>query len=446
MLKSLGIVPIAGLFLGFKTKDFYKSSQDLKEESNADVLVIGGGTAGVIAAIQAARLGSKTVLIENNSQLGGTMTTGGVCFPGLFHAWGKQIIKGIGWELIAEAVALNSDRMPDFSSPNAQNHSREQILINPYLYSLLAEEKCIEAGVDLRYYETPRNISRKDGYWYVDIIGKGTSYRIKAKQIVDCTGNAIAASMAGYSRIKDKESQPGSLIFELGGYDLKSLDKNVITQLYNEAISKGTLLKTDAYNGAFPLLNVKKGLATQHVLGADSSTSKLHSLANVNGRTSLLRILRFVRSLPGCEHAYIRNMSSETAIRETYRIDGMYQITQDDYISGKVHYDSLALSYYPIDLHVQHGVSPRPLKEGVVATIPLRSLIPKGSSNFMVAGRCISSDRLANSALRVQASCMAMGQIAGVVSSLSNQMGCEPKDVPLAKIRSVLEEHDAIIS
>jgi len=85
--------------------------------TEADVLVVGGGTAGTIAAIQAARAGARTVLVERSGQLGGTMTTGGVSFPGLFHAWGKQIIAGIGWELVSESVALDGGKLPDFATP-----------------------------------------------------------------------------------------------------------------------------------------------------------------------------------------------------------------------------------------------------------------------------------------------------------------------------------------
>jgi flavin-dependent dehydrogenase len=80
-----------------------------------DVLVVGGGTAGTIAAIQAGRAGAKTLLVECGSQLGGAMTTGGVAFPGLFDAWGKQIIAGIGWELVKESVELDQGKIPDFS-------------------------------------------------------------------------------------------------------------------------------------------------------------------------------------------------------------------------------------------------------------------------------------------------------------------------------------------
>ena len=81
---------------------------------DADVLIIGGGTAGHVAAIQAARLGARTAIIEAGPQLGGTMTTGGVSFPGLFHAWGRQVIAGIGWELVLKAVDLDSGTLADF--------------------------------------------------------------------------------------------------------------------------------------------------------------------------------------------------------------------------------------------------------------------------------------------------------------------------------------------
>ncbi len=107
-----------------------------------DVVVVGGGTAGTIAAIQAARAGAKTVLIEHGSQLGGTTTVGGVAFPGLFHAWGKQIISGIGWELVEQAVKMDGGELPDFARPT-RRHWEHQVLVNPFLYSILAEEACL---------------------------------------------------------------------------------------------------------------------------------------------------------------------------------------------------------------------------------------------------------------------------------------------------------------
>src|SRR3546814_725288 len=126
-----------------------------KNMLTADVVVIGGGTAGTVAAIQAGRAGRKTILIESGSQLGGTTTIGGVSFPGIFFAWGKQVIGGIGWELVQETVDLNDDQLPNFSIPHDRQHWRHQVRVNGHLYAMLAEEKCLDAGVQSRYYEPP---------------------------------------------------------------------------------------------------------------------------------------------------------------------------------------------------------------------------------------------------------------------------------------------------
>ena len=133
----------------------------------ADVLVIGGGSAGAIAAIQAGRMGAKTVLVEAGSQLGGTTTTGGVDFPGLFHAWGKQVIAGIGWEIVKRTAELNNDELPDFTKPTGRQHWRHQVRICGALYAALAEEACLQAGVQLRYYESPLTVEQTAGGWRV---------------------------------------------------------------------------------------------------------------------------------------------------------------------------------------------------------------------------------------------------------------------------------------
>ena len=120
-------------------------------------------------------------------------------------------------------------------------------------------------------------------------------------------------------------------------------------------------------------------------------------------------------------------------------------ITVDDYTSGRVFDDAVCHAFYPVDLHTKTGVKPKPLKPGMVPTIPLRALVPKGSSNILVAGRCVSSDRLANSGLRVQAACMAMGQAAGVAAALAAKKNTTPLQVPLQEIRQTLAKHEAIV-
>ncbi|MFN3380273.1 MAG: FAD-dependent oxidoreductase, partial [Runella zeae] len=106
-LASLGSLMTAPVL---EKGEFVQAPYQIKKTTlKTDILVIGGGTAGVIAAIQAGRAGRKTILVENGSQLGGTTTTGGVAFPGIFFAWGKQVISGIGWELVQSAVSMNDD-------------------------------------------------------------------------------------------------------------------------------------------------------------------------------------------------------------------------------------------------------------------------------------------------------------------------------------------------
>lgn len=445
MLKTLGGISLGGI-MPVSGKTFIEAKRSDKQINsiNTDILVIGGGTAGVIAAIQAGRAGCSTVLVESGSHLGGTITTAGVAFPGLFHAWGKQVISGIGWELVTETVRMDDVKLPDFTIPTGKQHPKHQVRLNPYLYTLLAEEKCLEAGVQIRYYETPVKAEFNGKQWEVETIGKGTHVKIVCNQLIDCTGNATVTSLAGFKVLKENETQPGTQIFQIDGYDINSVDLATLQKSFEEEVKLGNLLYTDARGNIAGILR-SKGDNAQHVLKADSSTSELHTQTNIQGRASVLRMLRFLRKFPGCESTKLVRLQPETGVRETYRIDGKYQVAHEDYVTGKVFEDSVAYSFYPIDMHDAKGIVPKHLDEGVVATIPLRALIPKGSKNFLVAGRCISSDRMANSALRVQASCMAMGQAAGVAASLAFHNKTTPLNIPLKDIKKTLLDHGAIV-
>ena len=286
--------------------------------TKTEVLVVGGGTAGTVAALQAARAGAKTLLVERGAQLGGTTTTGGVAFPGLFDAWGKQVIAGIGWELVKDSVDLDGGVFPDFSKV-PDHHWQNQVIVNPFLYAILAEEKCEQAGVEIAYYEFPESIT-----------------------------------------------------------------------------------------------------------------------ANLTGRKDVLKKVRK-------KNKRLTHVQPEASFRESYRIQGETLITVEDYTSGRVFEDAICYAFYPVDLHTKNGVKPAPLARGTVPTIPLRALVPKGSKNIIVAGRCVSSDRLANSGLRVQASCMAMGQAAGATAVLAVEGNTTPLQVPLTKIHDMLRKHGAIV-
>lgn len=425
-----------------------RANEPATTSDETDVLVIGGGTAGTIAAIQAGRAGARTMLVEMGGQLGGTTTTGGVSYPGLFHAWGKQVIAGIGWELVQRAVELDSGTLPDFTkAPPPGQHWRQQVRLNGPLYAALAEEAVLAAGVKLGYYEFPLAVEPTGSGWHVDLVGKGQRRRVQCRQVIDCTGGADVVGLAGLARLREKTIQPGTMMFELGNYEVKQLDARLIQQRYEEALREGRLKPGDYAkpHGQFIHFLAGKGSNAEHVFGADSSTSATKTQANIAGRSSVLRLLRFIRTLPGCEQVRLVRMMTETAVRETYRIVGETLITVADYTSGRRFDDAVCHTFYPVDLHDEKGVQPAPLKPGTLPTIPLRALVPKGSRNLLVAGRSVSSDRLANSALRVQASCMAMGQAAGAAAALAVQGQGGPLDVPLQKLKNVLVQHGAIV-
>jgi len=413
---------------------------------SVDVLVVGGGTAGAIAAIQAARAGAKTMLVEMNGQLGGTTTTGGVAYPGLFHAWGRQVIAGIGWELVHKAVQLDTGILPDFSTPPPR-HSMHQVRVNGPLYAAILEEAFLAAGGRLHYYEMTRAVRAIGNGYELELVGKESEHRVVCRQLIDCTGDANLVGKLGLRRLREKTVQPGTMMFELGDYDVAKLDADVIELNYRTALRDKQLLPGDVANPKARFVDFlrSRGSNAQHVLGVDGSTSAGKTQANIAGRQSVLRLLRFVRSLPGCEKARLIRMQTETGIRETWRIVGEKMITEADYVGGRVFDDAVCHSFYPIDIHDEHGVVPKPLREGIVPTVPLGALIPKGSRNLMIAGRCVSSDRPANSALRVQASCMAMGQAAGAAAALAAKAGITPSKVPLKELRELLKKHGAIV-
>ena len=265
-----------------------------------DVLVVGGGTAGTIAAIQAGRAGAKVLLVERGAQLGGAMTTGGVAFPGLFDAWGKQVIAGIGWELVKESVALDKGVLPDFSKV-PQRHWQNQVYINQFLYAILAEEKCASAGVQIAYHEFPQSVTQTTGGWQVDCVGFGTKRRVNCKQIIDCTGGAEVVGLLGLPRLREDERQPGSYLY-----------------MMDKAHEPGR-------NEAHRL----------YVHGADSTNSRTVTVANLTGRKSILAELRK-------KGGRLLHLQPETGFRESYRIEGETLITVNDYRSGKKFDDAVS--------------------------------------------------------------------------------------------------------
>ena len=417
-----------------------------------DVVVIGGGTAGVVAAIQAGRAGVKTLLVEKTGMLGGTTTMGGVNFPGLFHAWGRQVIAGIGWELVTRCVAETGGTLPDFANYQ-RPHWQLQIRVNRFVYAALCDEAVVDAGVNILFHTLLARIKpQAEGHgWQVTLCTKNGPIEQIAAVVIDTTGDANAATLAGFPMHIPDENQPATLSCQAGGYDIESLDIEAINRAFDAEVKAGRLAYTDvSWNTTGPHVGTwlgKRGEGVSHVHNINARDSQGRTQLELESRKSLLRLYRFLRQQPGLEKLIIEQVSPECGVRETATIQGKRMVTVEDYQSGRVWDDAVCYSFYPIDLHksADGGLQCEPLAKGVVPTVPRGALLPAGSSNFLVAGRCIASDRLANSALRVQATCMATGQAAGAMAALSARTGVAPEGLPITDVHAFLRKHGAIV-
>lgn len=413
-----------------------------------DVVVIGAGPAGAVAAIQAARLGARTLLVEKTGMPGGTTTSAAINLPGLFHAWGKQIIAGIGWDIVERSVREAGGTLPDFTDYQRPHHLL-QVRVSAALYAAILDETIVGSGATLLLHTMLAEVTRETDQWRLALCGKEGLHEVTAGVLIDCTGDANAAELAGYERVRGEELQPGTLGARFSGYDAAALDYDQLDRAYERAVADGSLEPADMGRHKEPVRGFlrKYGDNSIHVTDIDGSTSAGRTRAELRGRQALLRIFRFLRAQPGLENFTIDFVAAECGIRETYTIRGIERITVHDYTSGRLWDDAICNSFYPIDVHRTDGdgIDIRPLSEGTVPTIPRGALLPMGGTHFIAAGRCASGDREANSAYRVQASCMAMGQAAGVMGALSGSSGVAPANLPIEDVREVLRAHGAIL-
>jgi glycine/D-amino acid oxidase-like deaminating enzyme len=418
--------------------------------SRVDVLVAGAGTAGVPAALQAARAGASVLLVEKNSMPGGTTTAARVQFPGIFHAWGKQVIAGIGWELVERCVSECNGTLPDFSKPPAR-HWMHQVNVQGPIFAALCDEAMQRAGVHVLYHSMLAGTKRVGEGWEVTVCTKSGLQAVRAHVLVDCTGDANLADMAGCELAVPEHTQPATLCLLADGYDFSQLDLPAIERAAQQAVEDGRLHPTDAgWNRDRPSLHswlASGGNNANHIHGQQARTSKGKSDLEIEGRAALLRLYRFLKTQPGLANLRIQAVAAECGVRETATILGRDTITAEDYVTGRLWPDPVCHAFYPIDLHTSDGggLDCRQLQPGIVPSVPRGALLPRGVENVIVAGRCLSSDRLANSALRVQATAMATGQAAGALAALACAASTTPARVPADQLRTLLTQHGAIV-
>ena len=440
--RARGRLTLTVFFVGLGTALVAGSLPD----ETCDVLVVGGGAAGIGAAGEAGRAGAKVILVEQGFQVGGNMTSGGVDCPGLFFAYGEQVISGFGWEVVSNAMVLAGTKFPDVSKWRTARHWQLQHKISIPLFVALAEEALDRAGVKIEYFSSAAGLERIGKSWKVKIHAGPDVRLITAKVVIDCTGAGSVAAMAGAKLMRSSERSPGTFRYVAKGVPPRSKwDVPAMQRAYKAAIADGSLQVGDTRDPIFGF-KLFASLLTNYVPEADWSNADRRTASDKEGRARMLRLYRFLRRQSGFENFEIVSCAAETGVRETARVVGDYVLTVDDYVGGRAFDDAVCHAFYPVDLHsTEAGVDPKYLKDGVKPTVPYRSLLPKGVDGMLVAGRCLSADRMAMAALRVQASCMATGQAAGEAAALAVQRGVDLRQIDVGELKTRLRGRGAIV-
>lgn len=412
---------------------------NIKQYKNEyDVVVVGGGTAGAFAAISAAGTGAKTLIIEKNSMLGGTMTVCDVNYPGLFFAWGKQIIDGPCWDVIKQTAEYGGAKIPEISF-KPKNHWDEQVRFNKFVFLNFLNSRCKESGVDILTNAMISDVCEQENTVQLFVTCKEGIYCIQTKKCIDATGDANLVSLAGYGVKKSDVQQPATLANHISGYDFD----DVCVENVKSAFS--TYDFPDYVTERLLISWLERHIIDLHIPCAHADTSFGKTEVNLKAVSDLFYVFDFYKKIKGLENITMDYISMDAGIRETNRIVGEYEITADDYITGRFFDDSVCYAFYPIDLHIMDGIEQEFHKENVVAKVPYRALVPKGTKNILCAGRCISSDTFANSGLRVEAVCMATGQVAGCAAALAAKKNISVSEIDYRELCGVVSEIGGII-
>lgn len=411
-----------------------------KPRYEADVLVVGGGSAGTLAAIVAARHGADVLLVESQSALGGSRTIMGVdTFYGYYTPGEnvRRIVGGISYEVVERLMAREAafTRPNTFGSGTGVTYDIEQLKI-------VYEEMAQEAGVRLLYHAfVPEVIVEGGQLRGVMVASKAGLQPVCANVIIDGTGDADVAARAGapyeLAGSGDRPVQSMTTIFYLGGVDSErafAMTQKERTRRMEEAVVRGEYELTRIGGSFHPTLYpgyVHANLT--RIPNVDGTDPFALSRAEIEGRRQTQEYVRFLKDqIPGFENAYLVMTASHIGVRETRRIIGEYVLTGADVVDGRKFKDAVVCAAAPIEDHeAGSGVRWQYVQGDGYYQIPYRSLLPKQVENLLVPGRALSATHDAQASARNSAQCMAMGEATGVAALLALECGIQPREVEI---------------
>ena len=397
-----------------------------------DVVICGGGPAGIGAAVAAAERGAKTLLVERFGFLGGMATAGYVAPMSEFSCNGVRVTGGIPWRFFEELAAIGGALLEE---------PRGNVAFDPEKYKLVARRMVARAGCECLMNTCLADcVMDGDKVRGVVVVNKSGMCLVEGDYFIDATGDA---DLANFARVpmqeQTRDRQPGTLCFYLGGVDTSTDRMKIVHQ--NGRFNKAGFVReillalrergvdVPLFGGPWFCTTLHDGCVTVNITRAamDAVNSSDYQRAETQMREDAFKLVELLKThVSEFANCFISSTATVAGIRESRRIKGLYTMTGEEYL-GAVHYpDAVARACHPVDIHL-------PGTEGQLVTfpeeagyIPYRSMIAADRPNLIVAGRCISADAEAFAAIRVQAPCMELGQAAGIAAALCLQAGKIP--------------------
>ncbi|MCR5380748.1 MAG: FAD-dependent oxidoreductase [Lentisphaeria bacterium] len=413
-------------------------SRQLPLIGSFDVLVCGGGPAGIAAAITAAENGANVALLEQNSYLGG-MATGGCVNPmSEFSYKGERVIGGFAWRFAHELMKANGAILEE---------PRGNLSFNPEIYKLVAQRLVNQANIHLFTNTFIADcIFDSDMLHQIIVANKNGLQAVSGRYVIDTTGDADVAYHAGVHMLPNtRPAQPGTLIFSLANVDTTTPRMHIIHQKNNHIHHSASFIRelfeklrgegvdVPQFGGPWFCSTVDDGCITVNMSRApmDAVDAINYQLATAQLRENVFRFVGLLKQhVPEFKNCIISSIAPMTGVRQSRRIHGKHVLTGTEYLEATPFADSIARACHPVDIHLPGSDGQILHYPETAAYIPFRCLRPEGVSNLLVAGRPISAEEDAFAGVRVQATCMETGEAAGLAAALCVQKG----NLPLASL------------